>query len=112
MYSMFMKEEFVRTDPNLRNSERLNLVTKKWASQSAAQKARYRGLAVAANDAEGDVGTVAFAEWLGSEPQTKSDARQRSLKQQAIEKTMSDMRADSVWKSGCGVFGFDGPMVR
>ena len=112
MYTMFMKEEFERADPNLSNSERLHLLTKQWASQSVAQKARYRALAVAANEADEGVGNKSFAELLGSQTQGKSHGRERRLKMQSIEKSFSDMRADSVWKSGAGVFGFDGPMVR
>ena len=109
---MFKKEKFVETDPSLSNSQRLVVLNNKWASQSVAQKARYRGLAKAANETERVVGNNAFAEWMSQEPLNKSRKRQQGLKRQSIKKSFADMRADSVWNSGTGVFGFDGPMVR
>ena len=112
MYTMFMKEQFVLTDPSLSNSQRLNVLTQQWASQSVVQKARYRALAKAANETEGDVGDKTFAELMSQMPLNRSRKRQQGVKRQSIEKSFSDMRADSVWDSGTGVFGFDGPMVR
>lgn len=110
---MFMKEKLNMTNPRLDMGARRKLIPSEWRRQSAAEKARYKGLAEAANQTEQDAADLQFRNWMGGEGRTgpKTTTRERRRKREAVTNTFAEMRNDGLWNAGTGVFCFDGPLV-
>ena len=82
-----------------------------WRRLAAAEKARYKGLAEAANQAVQDAGALEFVDWMGGEARPGPTEREQRRKREVVTNTIAGMRSDGLWNAGTGVFCFDGPMV-
>ena len=112
---MFLKE-FTKgqtTGADGSMAERKRLENSKWRRQSAAEKARYEGLAAAANLTAQDAGDSQFLDWMAGTGQTgvRRSLRETKRKREAVARTIGTMRDDGLWTAGTGVFCFDGPLV-
>lgn len=111
MYCVFMREKYPTTDCDLTMVQRTALVTKQWGLQSLAQRSYYQGLADAANEPQQQA-TASFSSFtIPAEcADPRNNKRVKSMRQQAIEQTMTDMAEDGQWSSGTGLWSFKGPM--
>ena len=108
---MFQKEKLAGICPRMNKGARRRLKPAEWRRQSAAEKARYKGLAEAANQADQDAASLEFVDWMGGEARPGPTEREQRRKREVVTNTIAGMRSDGLWNAGTGVFCFDGPMV-